>query len=274
MDQQGNLAPLSSDDSSKSETCSCGQDHATPLKSEASQRLEAEIVPFARSAESGQPLVASAEHVHDPDDDLANHFMHPSEKVDAEHVGPLEGFSNRELMYQFLKNLGENPEREGLKRTPYRIEKAWDFITSGYELDVSDFINKAVFDADCDEMVIVKDIRFYSMCEHHLLPFYGTAHVAYIPNGKVVGLSKIPRIVNMYSRRLQIQERLGTQIAECINEVMQPKGVAVVMNAVHFCMMMRGVQQDTATTTTSAMLGEFREKPDTRAEFLKLIEAR
>jgi len=206
------------------------------------------------------------------DDDEASQYMSQSERIDPKRVASLEQFSTRELMYQVLKNLGENPERQGLQRTPYRIEKSLEFLTSGHEQDVSDFLNKAVFDSDTDEMVIVKDIRFYSMCEHHMLPFYGTAHVAYLPAGKVVGLSKIPRIVDMFSRRLQIQEQLCQQIAQCIDHVLQPRGVAVVMTGLHFCMMMRGVQKEQARTTTSAMLGDFRTNPQTRSELMHLLK--
>jgi GTP cyclohydrolase I len=217
--------------------------------------------------------VSNANALNDHEDSSMDQVMHPDEKVSEKRVEPLEEFTNRELMYQFLKNIGEDPEREGLIRTPYRIEKAWDDLTSGYRQSVEDFLNKAVFTSDADEMVVVKDIRFYGMCEHHLLPFYGTAHVAYIPSGKVVGLSKIPRIVDMYSRRLQVQESLTSQIANCINEVLKPKGVAVVMQGLHFCMMMRGVQKADAQTTTSAMLGDFRQNPQTRMEFMHHIGA-
>jgi GTP cyclohydrolase I len=195
------------------------------------------------------------------------------ERVDPQRAALLAGFSNKELIYQFLKNIGEQPDREGLKRTPYRVERAWEFIAQGYHQTPEDFLNNAVFESDADEMVLVKDIQFYSMCEHHLLPFTGVAHVAYLPNKRIVGLSKLPRIVDMFARRLQVQERLTLQIARCVEEVLQPRGVGVVLEAVHFCMMMRGVQKQHSKTVTSAMLGGFREDLRTREEFLRLISS-
>lgn len=176
-----------------------------------------------------------------------------------------------DLMREVLKNLGENPLREGLARTPQRAEKALRFLTSGYEANVATIVNDALFDVQYDEMVIVKDIEFFSLCEHHLLPFYGKAHVAYLPNKKVIGLSKIPRIVDVFARRLQVQERLTQQIAETIQDVLKPKGVGVIMEARHFCMMMRGVEKQHSGTVTSAMLGGFRQNKRTRDEFLSLI---
>ena len=169
---------------------------------------------------------------------------------------------------KILEAIGENPEREGLLKTPSRVAKAYAEILAGYRMNPEELINNALFSVDYDEMVIVKGIEFYSMCEHHMLPFYGVAHVAYIPSGKVIGLSKIPRIVEMYSRRLQVQERMTLQIADFIQEVLKPKGVAVVVEGKHLCMMMRGVKKQEASMTTSHMLGVFREQLPTRMEFL------
>ena len=174
-------------------------------------------------------------------------------------------------MEEVLRQIGEDPSREGLVATPMRAEKALRFLTSGYETDLDEIINGALFKEKSDGMVVVKDIEFFSMCEHHLLPFYGKAHVAYIPSGKVIGLSKIPRIVDMFARRLQVQERLTQQVAETIQQVLQPKGVGVIMEARHFCMMMRGVEKQHSGTVTSCMLGEMRSRKDTRDEFLALI---
>ncbi len=172
---------------------------------------------------------------------------------------------------ELLRLIGEDPKREGLARTPQRVAKAYEFLTSGYHQDLKKVLNEAVFTEKYDEMVIVKDIDFFSLCEHHMLPFYGKAHVAYIPTGKILGLSKIPRIVEIFSRRLQVQERLTQQIAETIFNVLEPDGVAVVIEAKHLCMMMRGVEKQNSVATTSAMLGSFREDERTRNEFLKLI---
>ena len=174
---------------------------------------------------------------------------------------------------KILEAIGENPEREGLLKTPSRIAKAYAEILAGYRMNPEELINNALFSVDYDEMVIVKGIEFYSMCEHHMLPFYGVAHVAYIPSGKVIGLSKIPRIVEMYSRRLRVQERMTLQIADFIQEVLKPKGVAVVVEGKHLCMMMRGVKKQEASMTTSHMLGVFREQLPTRMEFLNRISA-
>ena len=170
-----------------------------------------------------------------------------------------------------LSGLGEDPDREGLDKTPERVEKALRFLTKGYHEDPKALINEALFSVTYDEMVIIKDIDVFSMCEHHLLPFYGKAHVAYIPDGKVVGLSKIPRLVDMFARRLQVQERLTVQIAETIQEAIGPRGVGVVIEAVHFCMMMRGVEKQNSVAVTSCMLGAFRDRQPTRDEFLALI---
>jgi len=177
------------------------------------------------------------------------------------------------LIEELLRELGEDTQREGLDRTPERVEKALRYFTSGYAQDVKEVLNDAMFVEDYDEMVIVKDIDFSSLCEHHLLPFIGKVHVAYMPQRKIVGLSKIPRLVEMFSRRLQVQERLTTQIANTLNEALQPRGVAVVVEAVHLCMLMRGVEKQNSRAITSAMLGAFRERPETRAEFMELIKS-
>jgi GTP cyclohydrolase I len=177
-----------------------------------------------------------------------------------------------ELMREVLIRLGEDTEREGLVRTPVRIEDALKYLTSGYRADLKEIVNGALFDVQYDEMVIVKDIEFFSLCEHHLLPFYGKAHVAYLPGDKVVGLSKIPRIVDMFARRLQVQERMTQQIAQTLQEVLKPKGVGVICEAKHFCMMMRGVEKQHSGTVTSSMLGAFRENKETRDEFLSLVK--
>jgi GTP cyclohydrolase IA len=176
------------------------------------------------------------------------------------------------LVAQLLKELGEDEFREGLERTPERVEKSLRYLTSGYRMKPEDILNDALFVEEYDEMVVVKDIDYSSLCEHHLIPFFGKAHVAYMPRKKIVGLSKIPRLVEMYSRRLQVQERLTTQIANTLNEVLQPRGVAVVMEAVHLCMVMRGVEKQNSKAVTSAMLGAFRDRPETRAEFMELIK--
>jgi GTP cyclohydrolase I len=173
-----------------------------------------------------------------------------------------------------LKEIGEDPDRDGLERTPLRVSKAYRFLTKGYAQDPVALLNGALFDVTYDEMVLVKDIGFYSLCEHHLLPFFGRVHVAYVPNGKLVGLSKIPRLVDMFARRLQVQERLTMQIAEIIEKVLAPRGVAVVAEAIHLCMMMRGVQQQNAFAITSSLKGEFQSDPKTRSEFMELIRHR
>jgi len=172
---------------------------------------------------------------------------------------------------EILDLVGENPSREGLHRTPDRYEKAMRYLTSGYRANIEEVVNGALFTVKCDEMVLVKDIEFFSLCEHHLLPFFGKMHVAYLPKDKVIGLSKIPRIVNMFARRLQVQERLTQQIAEAMSEVVSPHGVAVLCEASHFCMMMRGVEKQHSSTMTSAMLGSFRKNKASRDEFLSLV---
>lgn len=170
-----------------------------------------------------------------------------------------------------LKEIGENPEREGLLKTPERVAKSLDFLTNGYDLDPAEILNKAMFKEQYSQMVLVKDIELYSLCEHHMLPFFGKAHVAYIPNGHIVGLSKIPRIVDVFARRLQVQERLTDQIKDCIQETLNPKGVAVVIEAQHLCMQMRGVEKQHSSTTSSAFSGLFLKDEKTRSEFMNLI---
>jgi len=179
-----------------------------------------------------------------------------------------------DLVREMLVRLGEDPDREGLVRTPERVQKAFQFLTKGYSEDPEVMLKKALFTVTYDEMVIVKDVEMFSQCEHHMLPFFGKVHVAYIPNGKVIGLSKIPRLIEIFSRRLQIQERLTTQIAETIQKVIQPQGVGVVIEARHLCMMMRGVEKQHSAAVTSSMLGCFREEQETRQEFLSLIRQR
>jgi len=180
----------------------------------------------------------------------------------------------QELIRQLLAELGEDPGREGLVRTPLRVEKALRFLTSGYEADIDVVLNDALFTVDYSEMVIVKDIDFYSLCEHHLLPFFGKCHVAYIPRTQVIGLSKIPRLVDVFARRLQVQERMTNQIAETIREKVDPLGVAVVVEGTHLCMSMRGVEKQNSFAVTSAMLGAFRDSSRTRMEFLELVKLR
>jgi GTP cyclohydrolase I len=178
------------------------------------------------------------------------------------------------LIQEILGKLGEDPQRDGLARTPHRVDQALRFLTSGYRMDVGDILNGALYDVKYDEMVVVKDIEFFSLCEHHMLPFYGKMHVAYLPKNKVIGLSKIPRIVDVFARRLQIQERLTQQVAQTIQEVVDPVGVGVICEARHFCMMMRGVEKQHSGAMTSAMLGAFRDCKETRDEFLALVNHR
>ena len=173
-----------------------------------------------------------------------------------------------------LTEIGEDPSRDGLQNTPRRVDEALRFLTSGYRMNADEVLNGALFDVAYDEMVIVRDIELFSLCEHHLLPFFGKCHVAYIPNGRIIGLSKIPRLVDMYARRLQVQERLTTQIAETINEKIKPRGVAVVIEAQHLCMIMRGVEKQNSVAITSSMLGAFKDDQNTRNEFLNLVQKR
>ena len=191
------------------------------------------------------------------------------------HIAPeavsLASANTEDLYRELLVRIGEDPTRDGLIDTPTRMEKALKFLTRGYTMDVNTVLHEALFDVDYDEMVIVKDIEFFSMCEHHLLPFFGKAHVAYVPNGKVIGLSKIPRLVDVFARRLQVQERLTTAIADAIDEAIHPQGVAVIMEAQHLCMMMRGVEKQHSATVTSAMRGVFKSQQQTRSEFLSLV---
>jgi GTP cyclohydrolase I len=179
--------------------------------------------------------------------------------------------TTQELYRELLLRIGEDPTRDGLLDTPERVEKSMAFLTRGYTMDVTEVLHGALFDVDYDEMVIVKDVEFFSMCEHHMLPFFGKAHVAYVPNGKVIGLSKIPRVVDVFARRLQVQERLTTEIADAITEAIDPQGVAVILEAQHLCMMMRGVEKQHSATVTSAMRGVFKTQLQTRNEFLSLV---
>jgi GTP cyclohydrolase IA len=186
----------------------------------------------------------------------------------------LPKISTEDMYRELLVRMGEDPSRDGLLRTPERVKKAMEFLTRGYRDDPNSILCGALFDVDYDEMVIVKDVEVFSLCEHHMLPFFGRVHVAYIPNGKVIGLSKIPRLVDIFARRLQVQERLTRQIADAIRESIEPQGVGVVMEARHLCMMMRGVEKQHSSTVTSAMLGAFRDNQQTRHEFLSLVHGR
>lgn len=192
-------------------------------------------------------------------------------KVEAYNQDGINALS--ESYKSIITELGEDPEREGLQKTPERIAKAMQFLTQGYNQNAEAVVRGAMFNEECSEMVIVKDIEIYSMCEHHMLPFFGRAHIAYIPNGKIVGLSKIARVVDIFARRLQVQERLTQQVLHCLDNTLQPLGVAVVIEASHLCMMMRGVQKQNSVTTTSAFTGQFQEM-QTRNEFINLISAR
>ena len=196
-------------------------------------------------------------------------------KPAIESPGPtLTSASLQQIYAELLARIGEDPTRDGLLSTPERMEKSMAFLTQGYKQSVDAVLHGALFDVHYDEMVIVKDIEFYSQCEHHLLPFFGKAHVAYVPNGKVIGLSKIPRIIDIFSRRLQVQERLTQQVAAAIDEAIHPQGVGVILEAQHLCMMMRGVEKQDSSTVTSAMVGVFKTQLQTRNEFLSLIERR
>ena len=196
-----------------------------------------------------------------------------SEPMQRGQAAPAEETEFQALVRRMLAGLGEDPARDGLLRTPERVEKSMRWLTRGYDLSVQDAIGSAVFDEDHHNMVLVKDIEMYSMCEHHLLPFFGKVHVAYIPNGKIVGLSKLPRVVEVFARRLQVQERLTEQIAQALMDVLRPQGVAVVVEAAHLCMMMRGVEKQHSKTITSAVRGVFRDDARTRDEFLRLAHA-
>ncbi|HUZ04282.1 MAG TPA: GTP cyclohydrolase I FolE [Acidobacteriaceae bacterium] len=192
----------------------------------------------------------------------------------SKSTSDLSEVSTQEMYREILIRLQEDPDRDGLAHTPERVEKSMQFLTKGYGEDVKKVLHGALFDVDYDEMVIVKDVEVFSLCEHHMLPFFGKVHVAYIPNGKVIGLSKIPRLVDVFARRLQVQERLTRQIADAIEDAIQPQGVGVVMEARHLCMMMRGVEKQHSSTVTSAMLGTFRNEQQTRNEFLSLVRTR
>ena len=178
----------------------------------------------------------------------------------------------KRLTRSLLEEIGENPKREGLIKTPSRVAKSWDFFSQGYNVNVQDIINGAIFEEDCSEMVVVQDIEFFSMCEHHMIPFFGRCHVGYLPNKRIIGLSKIPRIVDVFSQRLQIQERLTSQIAETLMDILNPIGVGVVMEGRHLCMQMRGVQKQNSFASTSSMVGQFRDSAETRNEFLSIID--
>jgi GTP cyclohydrolase I len=197
------------------------------------------------------------------------------ETMDASvETSSLAGASFEDLVREMIVRLGEDPTREGLARTPNRVRRAYEYLTKGYQEDAEAMLKKALFSVNYDEMVIVKDVEMFSLCEHHVLPFFGKVHVAYIPKGKVIGLSKIPRLIDIFSRRLQIQERLTTQIAETIQKAIDPQGVGVVVEARHLCMMMRGVEKQHSAAVTSSMLGCFRDEQETRTEFLSLIRNR
>lgn len=204
--------------------------------------------------------------------DLPNRMGHSSpDPVNPVVSDKLASIPTEDLYRELLGRLGEDPSRDGLLKTPERMTKAMDFLTHGYSMSATEILRGALFDVDYDEMVIVRDIEFYSLCEHHMLPFFGKAHVAYIPKGKVIGLSKVARLVDVFARRLQVQERLTRQVAEAIDEAIAPQGVGVIIEAQHLCMMMRGVEKQQSMTTTSAMLGAFKDLAQTRNEFLSLV---
>ncbi|MBY0244091.1 MAG: GTP cyclohydrolase I FolE [Sphingobacteriaceae bacterium] len=204
---------------------------------------------------------------YDHDDEVLGY--HKTDNYDAKKIASISS-----VYKDILSGIGENPEREGLIKTPERVAKALQYLTHGYDIDPAEILRSAMFEEDYNQMVVVKDIEVYSMCEHHMLPFFGKVHVAYIPNGHIVGLSKIPRVVDAFARRLQVQERLTNEIRDCINETLNPVGVAVVMECKHMCMAMRGVQKQNSVTTTSAFTGLFMSNEKTRAEFLRLITAK
>ena len=192
--------------------------------------------------------------------------------IDFDEASPIR--EHERIVRRQLELLGEDPERDGLLKTPSRVAASLEWLTRGYESDIADVIGDALFEETHESMVMVRDIELYSLCEHHMLPFFGKAHIAYIPNGRIVGLSKLPRVVDVFARRLQVQERLTEQIAQALSDVLQPRGVGVVIEARHLCMMMRGVQKQNSSTITSAMRGEFRDDPKTRDEFLRLTQSR
>ena len=205
---------------------------------------------------------------------MTNDGKQVEELTFAEPGAAESSLSIADYVREMLLSIGEDPNRDGLRRTPERFEKAFRFLTSGYQQDAEKLLNGAMFTVGYDQMVLVKDIEFYSLCEHHLLPFFGKCHVAYIPDKKVVGLSKIPRLVNMFARRLQIQERLTNQIANAIQQKIAPLGVGVIVEGRHLCMVMRGVEKESSQTVTSAMLGSFKDNPKTREEFLSLVRGK
>lgn len=192
--------------------------------------------------------------------------------IDFDEASPIR--EHERIVRRQLELIGEDPERDGLLKTPSRVAASLEWLTRGYESDIADVIGDALFEETHESMVMVRDIELYSLCEHHMLPFFGKAHIAYIPNGRIVGLSKLPRVVDVFARRLQVQERLTEQIAQALSDVLQPRGVGVVIEAQHLCMMMRGVQKQNSSTITSAMRGEFRDDPKTRDEFLRLTQSR
>lgn len=194
------------------------------------------------------------------------------EEINIEYTTPIDLGKLQDIFRDFLTIIGEDIDREGLRRTPYRVSKAWAFLLKGYSENLYDITNNAIFQAENSSMVVVKNIEFYSMCEHHLLPFFGVAHIGYIPNKKILGLSKFAKIVEMYARRLQIQERLTNQIAQAIQEILDPLGVAVILDGYHLCMMMRGVEKQNSHTITSTVLGVFKTDQKTREEFLQIIK--
>ena len=222
----------------------------------------------------GTPHSIATNHPSHPHLDEDDDILTPPRYRRIDHYGVDSTEAIAANVRSILTHIGEDPEREGLLKTPERVAKAHQFLTHGYSLDPKEILTKALFMEDYDEMILVKDIELYSLCEHHMVPFFGKAHVAYIPRGKVIGLSKIPRILEMYSRRLQIQERITHQLAEALNNLLDPAGVGVVLEGRHLCMQMRGVEKQNSFATTSAMLGEFHDEAETRAEFLSIIGLR